>query len=147
MMKKLNRYYLIITLCFLIAASCNHKDNEAVHIREMVSKNFDQSGKKTTIDTIVVVGNYALCNWKQDSMAGRALVRKQDDQWRIWLCGGKGLKEESGLIQAGLPADTASMLARQFAAAEASLSTDDIQRYDAFGPNVDMSSMNAHHQH
>ena len=147
MMKKSRHYYLITILCFFTAVSCNHKDNEAVHIREMVNKAFDQSGRKTTIDTIVVVGNYALYNWKQDSMAGRALVRKEDNQWRIWLCGGKGLKEESGLIQAGLPADTAGMLARQFATAEASLKKEDIQRYDAFGPNVDMSSMNAHHQH
>ena len=146
-MKKMKFRCLIITLCILTAVSCKQKENEPAHIRELVSKSFDHPGKKTIIDTIVVVGNYALYNWRQDNMAGRALVRKLNNQWRIWLCGGKGLKEESGLIQAGLPADTASMLARQFSAAEALSNKDDIQRYDAFGPNVDMSSMNSHHQH
>jgi hypothetical protein len=139
-------YHLILILS-LTTIACRSKDDESVHIRQLVSKTFDQSGKKTTIDTIVVVGNYALYNWKQETMAGRALVRKQNNQWQVWLCGGKGLKEENGLIKAGLPADTASMLAQQFAAAEASLNKEDVKRYDAFGPNVDMSSMNSNHQH
>lgn len=146
-MKKIKFNCFIITLCILTAIGCKQEESEAARILEMVSNSFDHAGKKTIIDTIIVVGDYALYNWKQDSMAGRALVRKQSNQWRIWLCGGKGLKEESGLIQAGLPADTASMLARQFSAAEALSNKEDIQRYDAFGPNVDMSSMNSQHQH
>ncbi|NSL87160.1 copper uptake system-associated protein [Chitinophaga sp. Mgbs1] len=129
---------LIFMLCFTVGVGCI-RQNDYCKIRHLVNQTFSHTGVKVEVDTIVVVGNYALDNWRQGNIAGRCLFKKQNGNWVIWLCGGKGLKEVAGLVQAGIPADTAQMLSQKITDAESTFAPEIVQKFDDFGATINMS--------
>lgn len=101
-------------------------------IARMQTAMFDTAGNPLAMGPIIVSGDYAISDWAQNDMAGRALLRKTGKGWAIHLCAGAGLKDAASLVTIGVPADVADDLARRLAAAEASLDPALVARYDSF---------------
>lgn len=101
-------------------------------IAAMQKAMFDTPDNPLEMGPIVVAGEYAVSDWTQGAMGGRALLRKTDKGWAIHLCSGAGLKDAANLTQIGVPEHEAGELATQLAAAEANLTADQIAKYDSF---------------
>ncbi|WP_051960553.1 copper uptake system-associated protein [Devosia riboflavina] len=80
----------------------------------------------------MIAGDYAISDWAQAGMGGRALLRKTDKGWGIHLCAGAGLRDAAELEKIGVPADIADDLAAQLAHAEAMLPAAQVSLYDSF---------------
>jgi len=114
-------------------------DNSAVqaNIRTLISSSYDQPGSKVEAAPIVTAGDYAIADWVQGKMGGRALLRKSGGKWEIVLCAGDGLKAPATLVQAGVPAPTAAALLAQLEAAEREVTVERRKRFGLFGAAID----------
>lgn len=101
-------------------------------IRTMQKAMFDTPDNPLDMGPVVISGEYAVSDWAQGEMAGRALLRKTEKGWAIHLCAGAGLKDAAELTKIGVPEDVAADLAAQLTAAEADLSAEKVARYDSF---------------
>ncbi len=137
---------IIIIFCVLASAGCK-EDKDPALIRQLISTTFDRPGSKVQAHPIVVVNQYAIVDWTQDVKAGRALLALRDGKWTLLLCGGQAVKDTMILIQSGVPGITSVHLVNQLAAAESSLSTDQVQRFDGFGSVVHFYGTSSHHTH
>lgn len=100
-------------------------------IRVMQKAMFDAPDNPLDMGPVVISGDYAISDWAQAGMGGRALLRKTDKGWGIHLCAGAGLRDAAELEKIGVPADIADDLAAQLTHAEAILPTDQISLYDS----------------
>ena len=67
---------------------------------------------------IVVEGDYAIADWTQGEMGGRALLQRRDGAWRVALCAGDGLRTAEGLQSMGVERRASATLARILARVE-----------------------------
>lgn len=105
-------------------------------IKAIIEKTYDQPGKPVETAPVVMVGNYALADWIQGDMGGRALLRLNKGAWEIMACGGDDFKKVKMLSHAGIPGDTAKKLIAQLEKAEQAVSPDRVKRFGLFGtPN------------
>ena len=93
---------------------------------------FDTPDNPLAMGPIVIAGDYAVSDWAQNGMGGRALLRKTAAGWGIHLCSGAALKDAAALVLIGVPQAVADQLADQLAAAEAALTAEQIALYDSF---------------
>ena len=101
-------------------------------ITHMQKALFDTPDNPLAMGPIVIAGDYAVSDWSQGGVGGRALLRKTETGWAIHLCSGAALKEAAALVQIGVPDEVAAQLAEQIAAAEADLPADQVALYDSF---------------
>lgn len=80
-------------------------------IAAMQKAMFDKPDAPLQMGPIVVAGEYAISDWAQGPMGGRALLRKTDKGWGIHLCSGDSLKDPVALAKIGVPQDVAQQLA------------------------------------
>jgi len=112
-------------------AEADPKDIHAIKL--LIGNTYDTADTKVKTEPVVISNNYAIADWVQGEKGGRALLKKGQSNWKIILCGGGGLKLESTLHTAGIPAATAKLLAHQLALAEKSLSASQVKLLDSFG--------------
>lgn len=118
-----------------------HTDSTDVSaIQQLLHQTYDQSGKLLTLDPVIVQGGDAIVGWTQGDMGGRALLRKQADQWVIVLCAGDAVKDAAYLQQAGLSAETAATLSAALLQAERKLPVETLALFARFGAPVVMQS-------
>ncbi len=101
-------------------------------IRALLMATFDRPEAPLTVDPVVVAGDDAIAAWQQDGNGGRALLRRTDGQWAVWLCAGDEVLDPAFLSAHGVAADAAAGLSGAARGAEAALGTDTIARIDAF---------------
>jgi len=105
-------------------------------IKAVIAKTYDQPGKAVETAPVVIVGDYALADWIQADMGGRALLRRSKGAWEIMACGGNDFKKVKILSHAGISNDTAKKLIAQLEKAEQSVSPERVKRFGLFGtPN------------
>lgn len=113
---------LLLLFCLLIfAVGCTTQDNDTSQIRLLINNTFDKPNSKVMIDPIVIVDTFAIADWEQDEKAGRALLKKEFDTWKLWSCGGKDFKEKASLVLMGVPNDVAAMLSYELFESEEKL--------------------------
>ena len=96
---------------------------------------------------MVVENNFAVADWTQASAGGRALLKKNSNQWTITLCAGDGLKNIDFLIQAGVPRDQGSALIKKLEKAEQDIPAERIKQFSLFSGAVQPSSSSSHANH
>lgn len=101
-------------------------------IRAMQKAMFDSPENPLESGPVVISGEFAVSDWAQGGMGGRALLRKTAEGWRIHLCSGAALKDAAKLAEIGVPAADAESLAVQLAEAEAGLDAETVRLYDSF---------------
>lgn len=107
-------------------------------IVHLMKATFDKPDAPLAVDPVSVEADYAVAGWTQNSMGGRALLRKKEGAWKLILCSGASLKSADALRQIGLPSEIADSLAGDVAAAEASRDPQRIARLDSFDGTVVM---------
>ena len=109
---------LVIHLSATFAAPAG---SDEMIISQILHGMFDKPQEPLSVEPIVVSGNYAIADWTQGEMGGRALLRKHQGAWAIVLCAGDGIKSKDALLKAGVPLGDAERLESDMASAEARL--------------------------
>ncbi len=95
------------------AAVVMSEEAERQAIFALMRATSEQPGNALDAGPVAVAGDYAVADWTQGSMGGRALLRKRDGAWVVILCAGDVLKTEEGLRRVSVPEAPARALADQ----------------------------------
>lgn len=112
-----------------LATAALAADADADRIRGVMRATFDRPDAPLLVEPVIVVGDHAVAGWRQGDLGGRAVLRRADGAWAVFLCGGDALKDARELQDAGIPAADARAIARELAAAEADLPADVVARF------------------
>jgi hypothetical protein len=93
---------------------------------------FDKPGAPLKVAPVSVDGAYAVAGWIQNDRGGRALLKKENGQWSIQVCGGDGLKQASTLTMTGMNQASASRLAQKVSSAEKLMPTEQVKKLALF---------------
>lgn len=126
------------------AAGQDHATDDTSAIRRVLMAMFDRPEQRLIVEPITVEANIAVAGWAQGDKGGRALLRRQDDAWRIILCSGDALKEARALQQFGLTPEQAGRMADAVVAAEAKLDPALVERFSRFDGVVMMETDGSH---
>lgn len=106
---------------------------DATAIEALMHATWDRPGARLDAGPIVVEHDYAIADWTQGEMGGRALLhREAPTRWKVILCAGDGIRNEAGLAAVGVPAATARALAQALQRAEQAAPAPRLQRMSAF---------------
>jgi hypothetical protein len=106
--------------------------DDPTDIEALLKAQFDTPESPLTVAPITVQGDVAIAGWSQDGRGGRVFLRKDAEGWFVELCSGAGLMLPATLQGLGLtPADAETLLVAA-RAAEETLGTEAIQRFDSF---------------
>lgn len=112
------RRALLACMAF-IASGCTEYDRTDISaIEALMRATWDRPDAPLTVGPIAVDSDFAIADWTQGHMGGRALLTKRDGTWRVILCAGDGIRNETGLVSVGIPGRTATALARELAELE-----------------------------
>ncbi len=120
-----------ILAAIAIGAAAHAEPAEKTDIAGLLHGMFDKPGVTLKVSPVVVAGDYAVADWSQGEMGGRALLRRKQ-QWSLILCAGDGIKSRDALAKAGVPAEDATRLEQQLASAEAGLGSDEVAMFSRF---------------
>jgi hypothetical protein len=129
----------------IVPASAAESGNPAdvAAITTSLKHDFDQPDHPLAVSPIVAVGDWALAGWTQNEMGGRALLRRQDGAWVIWLCAGDGIVAATALRDAGVPPDDAQRPSTEMTRAEKAESCERVAMFSRFQSVVPMASAKA----
>ncbi len=119
-------------------------ENDNQQLIGTLKKIFDKPTAPLTVDAIAVSGNFSLASWSQEPKAGRALLRKRNNQWEIVVCGGKDLKKITALEKAGVPSNDAQLLVSDLSKEELRLPVSLQKQIDSFSLG-NQKIHNSHH--
>lgn len=121
-------FAVLVLSCSQLAFAAGERDE----VKKLLSKSFDKPNKPVATELIAMEGNYAIADWLQGNMGGRALLVKESGGWRVLVCGGSGLKEISNLKAARVPEKTANALIEQLVRQEKAIASDKLGLINAF---------------
>ena len=75
---------------------------------------------------------FAIADWTQPELGGRALLQRTSNAWSVVLCAGDTLKSIDMLMHAGMSRPDADVLLQALATAETSVSAERLLRIAAF---------------
>ena len=87
---------------------------------------------------VVVDGDWAVADWTQGRMGGRALLRREHGTWTTILCAGDGIRSEQALAEVGIPPAQAQALASKLATVEAKVAPERLALMSTFAGVVRM---------
>lgn len=85
---------LLLSAAFSVAIAQTSAKPAEEQIKAIIAKTYDQPSKPVETAPVVTVGNYALADWIQGDMGGRALLRLDKGAWEIMVCGGDDFKNQ-----------------------------------------------------
>lgn len=139
----MKNFILILGFAFCSSAFANQ---DIANIDHVIRAQWEAPNKPLNIDPVVIEGNYAIAGWAQGERGGRALLRRKDTTWEVFMCGGDGLTNPKVLEQSGLEKNEAAALARKLKEAEQGLSVSTRKQLSIFEGVVPVEA-NSHHQH
>ena len=101
-------------------------------INQLLHGMFDKPTETLSVEPIVVSGDFAVADWAQGQMGGRALLRRQHQSWTLILCAGDGIRSREALAKVGVPAEDALRLEKDMMAAEAKLAPEKVAMFSRF---------------
>lgn len=131
------------SIAFVLLASARVLASEAgaeAEIEGLLHSMFDKPDAVLTVSPIVVGGGFAIADWTQGEMGGRALLRRKQASWVIVLCAGDGIRSREALRQAGVPQQAAISIERDLAAAESKADPQWVAMLSRFEGMVTMDS-------
>lgn len=138
---------ILAAIATSISAAALAEPAETTDIAGLLHRMFDKPAITLKVSPVVVAGDYAIADWSQGEMGGRALLRRKQ-QWSLILCAGDGIKSRDPLAKAGVPAEDAARLETQLASAEAGLGSDEVAMFSKFEGLVMMDgSADQPHEH
>ncbi|MCP3400194.1 copper uptake system-associated protein [Bradyrhizobium sp. CCGB20] len=132
-----------LSLVFVLLASAAVPATEAgaeAEIEGLLHGMFDKPDAVLNVSPIVVAGGFAIADWTQGEMGGRALLHRKQASWVITLCAGDGIRSREALRHAGVPQQEAISLERNLAAAESKADPQRVAMFSRFEGMVTMDS-------
>lgn len=99
---------------------------------------FDKPGPELVIEPVIVEGSFAVADWIQGDMGGRAFLKQAAGKWNLVLCAGDEIRSAEALKESGVPAGTAERLAASIVEAERTVSPDRLKKFASFQGTVRM---------
>jgi len=121
------------------------QDGNAHQITAVMKKQFDRPDAPLTVNPVTVEGDYAVAGRTQGKKGGRALLQKENGQWRISVCGGDGLTQAKVLETTGMHSPMAQKLAAATLVAESTLSAGKRRMFASFEGMLKIGSDPAEH--
>ena len=137
---------LALTLTFLWLGGSLAEPTEAAAVRATLKVIFEKPDSPLAVEPIVVAGDYALADWEQGDMGGRALLKRRKNDWEVQLCAGDEIRQAQTLRSAGVPADLAASLSSELAQAEVRLPAAKLEKFASFKGLVRMDQGQHHHK-
>ncbi len=103
-------------------------DTDAQDIEKVLMQQWHQPASPLTVAPIVIEKQFAIAGWVKAERGGRALLRKSQHGWEVFMCGGDDLTKLQVLEQAGIEPDQAQALALKLKNAEQNLSPENRQQ-------------------
>ncbi len=125
------RWSLVLAYIFLAGCAAGESPDEA-SVVEAMRRQFDKPEARLEVGPLAVAGDSALADWTQGEMGGRALLKRHGDEWRIELCAGDSIKNETTLAMSGMSKEHARMILAELEAEERQASPDRLRRIAAF---------------
>lgn len=113
-------------------------------IRAVIHEMFDRPDAELVIDPVVVVDGFAVAGWTQGEMGGRAFLKEHHGHWTLVLCSGDQITSAEALAASGVPPETATRLAAEITAADATV---DAARLAMFASFEGVVTMDEHPKH
>jgi hypothetical protein len=135
----------LVAFVLLVPASrsfANTPDQTAIMV--VMHGMFDKPNVELVIDPVVVEDGFAVADWIQGDMGGRAFLRKDAKKWTLVLCTGDEIRSTEALKASGVPAGTAERLASAIVEAEKGIPPDRLTKFASFQGVVRMDDQ-AHH--
>lgn len=132
--------FLIVMIAFstIWLGGASAVPKEATAVRATLKAVFEKPGAPLMVEPVAVAENYALADWEQGEMGGRALLRKKQAGWEIVLCAGDEITKAEALRAVGVPAGIADRLSSALAEAETSVSRARLDKFSSFKGLVHM---------
>lgn len=105
---------------------------------------FDKPGSELVIEPVVVEGDFAVADWIQGDMGGRAFLKRDAGKWTLQLCTGDEIRSAVALKASGVPAGTAERLAASIVDAEKAISPQRLKKFASFQGTVHMNDHAGH---
>ena len=115
-------------------------DADVPSIVAALKHDFEKPDHPLAVSPVVVSGDWALAGWTQGDMGGRALLRRRDGAWVIWLCAGDRIVAEQALRDAGIDQATARRLERDAKEADTREGPERVAMFGRFQGVVPMAS-------
>ena len=129
---------IAILACLLLASTASADDDPQQAIPARLKLMFERPDKPLDIAPVVVQGDWAIVGWRQDGRGGRALMKKTNHGWSVYLCSGDSLKDAGTLEKIGLSTNDAAGLAARLKDAEAGLDSSVLALLSSFQGTVMM---------
>lgn len=101
-------------------------------IETLMMTSFDRPEARLHVEPVTVTGDDAIAGWTQGDMAGRALLHRTPDGWRILLCAGEEVLDPGFLAHHGVETQVAQSLSEGARGAEGALGATLVARLDSF---------------
>ena len=144
---KFNQHLLTAIICLLAVMYIENIFAETTPesaIEHVIKKQWDKPDNPVLVSPIVIVDNAAVAGWSQGARGGRALLKLDGGEWRVMFCGDVTLTHAAVLEQSGLTSDQAIRISKELLAAEAKISTTQINILDTFRG---LMKVDAEHHH
>lgn len=122
---------MIVLLATSPAVASDLSDDVSA-IKSLLKNTWDKPDALVDVEPIVVSADAAVAGWAQSGRGGRALLKKHHGQWRVLLCGGNNMMDESVLQEAGLTPLAARSLATAVKQADEHLSPEKLNLFASF---------------
>ncbi|KVE10684.1 hypothetical protein WI92_20315 [Burkholderia vietnamiensis] len=122
------------------ACAADDPPSAATQIAQLLSRTYDGPDRRVVTEAVALAGKFAIADWTQREMAGRALLRVVNDHWAIVTCGGAALKDPAWLKDAGVPPSDVHALLSRLADAERAMRPVMVTRFNRFRMPSDVSS-------
>jgi hypothetical protein len=127
-------------MLILVVNSIVLADEDAHLIDHVIRQQWQKPDVKLEIAPIVVEGRYAIVGWILGERGGRALLRRGEHGWEVFMCGGDDLSKPYVLQQSGIETTAATLLAQKLIAAEQLMSPAARKQFSIFEGVVPVSS-------
>jgi len=138
------QFGLLVAAALLPIATGTAEDGDAQRIAALLREQFAKPGASLRVAPVVVAGAYAIADWEQGDLGGRALLRRSASGWSVMLCAGDQIRSADALARAGVPAADAVRLAQDLMVAERAVSAETLARMARFDGVVMMDGSGAH---
>lgn len=121
---------VLLGACSVPQATGNQADKQA--ILKQMHATWDRPEATLEVGPLLIEDDYAIADWTQGAMGGRALLKREHGEWNTVLCAGDGIRDVEGLLAVGLPAAQAEALSIGLAEAEKQVSSERLAMMAAF---------------
>ena len=122
----------IALLVLPLLLGCRDTSRDSADIKNLIQATWNRPGEQVQVNPVAISGDYAVADWTQGEMGGRALLSKESGKWRVILCAGDALRDASMLKEFGVPSEDGKIIANKLAKMEADVPTHRLKAMSAF---------------